>query len=127
VRRSPLEEAFAVLRGAGERALLVAEELALHQGIGDGAAINRHERLVAARAVLVDQARRELLALPDSPEMYTGAWVRASLPISSRTWGERRAVAQQPLALGRRLGGIGQRQRRFHQGAQLLETDRLGT
>src|SRR5712692_2674473 len=60
VRR--LEEALAVFGGAGERAFLVAEELAFHQRFRDGAAIDRHERLVAARAVLMDKARGELLA-----------------------------------------------------------------
>src|SRR2546422_349133 len=42
-----LEEALAVLGSAGERALLVAEELALHEGIRNGAAVDRHEGLVA--------------------------------------------------------------------------------
>src|SRR5205807_2326726 len=124
VRR--LEKAFAVLGGAGERALLVAEELALHQGIGDSAAIDRHERLVAARAVLVDQARRELLAAARFARDVHRRLGAGELADQLAHLGERRAVAQQPLALGRRLGGIGQRQRRFHQGAQLLETDRLG-
>ena len=40
--------------GAGERALLVTEELALEQGLGDGRAVEREERGVGARAVLVD-------------------------------------------------------------------------
>src|SRR5712692_5204810 len=65
VRR--LEEALAVFGGAGERAFLVAEELAVHQGFRDGAAIDRHERLVAARAVLMDEARVELLAAARLP------------------------------------------------------------
>src|SRR5688572_17022558 len=57
-----LEEPVAVLVGAGEGALAVAEELAFHQGFRDRAAIHRDEGLGAARAVLVDQARGELLA-----------------------------------------------------------------
>ena len=57
-----LEEPSRSSVGAGERALLVAEELAFHQVLGNRAAVHRHERRVAARAVLVDQARRELLA-----------------------------------------------------------------
>ena len=50
------------LLGAGERALLVAEEFAFHQILGNRAAIDRHERRVAARPLQVHQARRELLA-----------------------------------------------------------------
>ena len=46
----------------GERALAVAEELAFHQVLRDRAAVHREERAVAARALLMDQARRELLA-----------------------------------------------------------------
>src|SRR5260221_12719647 len=57
-----LEESVAVLRRPGEGALLVAEEFALHQVLGDGAAVDRHERPLAPRAVLVDQAGRQLLA-----------------------------------------------------------------
>ena len=47
---------------AGEGAALVAEELALEQGLGDRAAVDRHERPVGSRAVRVDRARDELLA-----------------------------------------------------------------
>ena len=49
-------------RGAGERALLVAEELALHQRFGQGPAVDDHERLALALGALVDQARHALLA-----------------------------------------------------------------
>src|SRR5437660_3808426 len=58
VRR--LEEAFAIFGGAREGALLVAEELALHQVLGYRAAVDRHERPLAPRAVLMDQPRRQL-------------------------------------------------------------------
>src|SRR6185369_11429144 len=50
------------LRRAGERALLVSEELALEQRLRKGGAMNRDERLVLARALLVDRARDQLLA-----------------------------------------------------------------
>jgi hypothetical protein len=71
IRRS-VEEERAVVReleparlprdGAGERALLVAEELALDQIARDRGAVHADERLVLARAVLVERARDELLA-----------------------------------------------------------------
>ena len=57
-----LEQARAVLRRAGERAARVAEELALEQGLGDGAAVDRDERPRRARGLLVDQPRDPLLA-----------------------------------------------------------------
>ena len=47
---------------AGERPALVAEELALEDGLGQGAAVDGHERLVGARALRVDGAGDELLA-----------------------------------------------------------------
>ena len=48
--------------GVGEGALLVAEELALQQVLGDGAAVDRDERAALARARAVERARDELLA-----------------------------------------------------------------
>ena len=44
-----LEESVAIGLGAGERALAVAEELALHQVLGNRAAVHRDERLLGAR------------------------------------------------------------------------------
>jgi hypothetical protein len=57
-----LEAAAALLRRASERALLVAEELALDQLARQGGAIDFHQRPLAARAAIVDRARDELLA-----------------------------------------------------------------
>ena len=51
-----------LLGGAGEGALLVAEQDRLDQVLGHGAAIDRDERLGAARALAVDGARDQLLA-----------------------------------------------------------------
>ena len=47
---------------AGEGAALVAEERALHQPLGQGRAVDGHERLVAARALLVEGPGEQLLA-----------------------------------------------------------------
>ncbi len=47
---------------AGERALLVTEELGLEEMLGQRRAVDRHERLARARAVGVDGARDQLLA-----------------------------------------------------------------
>ena len=48
--------------GAGEGTLLVAEQLALQQGLGDGGAVDGQERRLGPGAVLVDGARDQLLA-----------------------------------------------------------------
>ena len=47
--------------GAGEGALLVAEQFALEQRLGNRRAIDRHEFLVLTRAEFVDRARHQLL------------------------------------------------------------------
>ena len=57
-----LELAAALLGRAGERALLVAEQLALDQLGRDRRAVELHERPVLALGVLVHRARDELLA-----------------------------------------------------------------
>jgi len=57
-----VEQAGLVGMGAGEAALLVAEELAFHQLVGDRAAVDRHERTRAAAALSVDGAGDQLLA-----------------------------------------------------------------
>ena len=51
-----------LLDRAGERALLVAEQLALEQLLGNGGAVDRDEIAVRARALRVDGAREQLLA-----------------------------------------------------------------
>ena len=56
------ELAGMALGRAGERALLVAEQDRLDEVVGDGAAVDRDERLGAALAGAVDGARDQLLA-----------------------------------------------------------------
>ena len=57
-----LEEAGAIAIGAGECALAVAEELGLHQRLGDGAAIDRDERVAGTRTERMQHSRGEFLA-----------------------------------------------------------------
>ena len=57
-----LDLAARALARAGERALLVAEELALEERLGDRRAVDRHERARAAMRDLVDAPREHLLA-----------------------------------------------------------------
>ena len=57
-----LEEAVAVLGGAGEGALAVAEELGLEQLLGDRAAVDRDEGPSLRVAARVDRARDQFLA-----------------------------------------------------------------
>ena len=57
-----LEAARLARGGAGERALLVAEQLRLEQRLGNRRAVDRDERSVGARAQRVQRAREQLLA-----------------------------------------------------------------
>src|SRR6202008_933278 len=56
------EAAEPPLGGAGEGALLVAEELALEQRVGQRGAVDGDERLAPARGEVVDGLGDELLA-----------------------------------------------------------------
>src|SRR6266542_2535184 len=58
------EAALLAPGGAGERALLVPEELRLEDGLGDRRAVDGDERLARARRQLVQHARGQLLAGP---------------------------------------------------------------
>ena len=62
-----LEESGTVGVRAGERALRVAEELALDQGIGDRREVVRDERPRGARSLAVERPRDELLPRPRLP------------------------------------------------------------
>ena len=57
-----LEAALAFLGGAGERALLVTEQLRLQQGLGERRAVHADERRVLAWALGMDGARDDFLA-----------------------------------------------------------------
>src|SRR5690606_40117485 len=57
-----LEPALTSLGSAGERALLVAEEFRVEQVVRQRAAIDLYERLVPARAEIVETLRDKLLA-----------------------------------------------------------------
>ena len=72
-----LEASFASIGRAGERALLVAENLALEQRLGNRGAVDRHKRHLRARAELVDGLGHQLLAgarlAPDENDGLVGA------------------------------------------------------
>ena len=57
-----LENALGVADRAGERASRVPEELRFEQGLGERAAVDRHERARRPPAVRMDRSRDELLA-----------------------------------------------------------------
>src|ERR671916_3197625 len=59
-----LEEPLAMRVGAGERPLAVAEQLALDEVLGQGAAVDRDERVRGAAALVVEVAGDQLLARP---------------------------------------------------------------
>jgi hypothetical protein len=56
------EQAQAIGAGVGERAALVAEQLALDQRLGHRGQVDRDERRLGPRRVVVDRARDQLLA-----------------------------------------------------------------
>src|SRR4051812_29151551 len=56
------ETALARADGAGECAANVAEQLRFEERLGDRAAVDRHESIVAARTVVMDRPRGELLS-----------------------------------------------------------------
>ncbi len=55
---------FAIALGTGEGALHMAEDLALHQIVGNSGAVEGDKGLLAARAALVDRLGTHLLAGP---------------------------------------------------------------
>ena len=59
-----LEEAGAVFVGTRERPFSMAEELALHQVLGKGPAVDRHQRPRGPRTAVVDGTGHQLLAGP---------------------------------------------------------------
>ena len=90
---------------AGECATLVAEKLALQQRVGDGRAVERHEGLIAAAAVRVNQLRRQLLA---GPGLAGNQHVRVGRrdPLNGLAeLLELPAAADQPLPRNQRFGG----------------------
>ena len=122
-----LEEAVAIAFGAGERALAIAEELALHQVLGDRAAVDRRRTAARARGPLeVDHARGELLAAAGfAGDEHRRLALREALD-------QRRApacIAGDSPSSWYDCGGLrllGHLQRLLDQRAQLLERDRLG-
>ena len=67
------------VRRAGERALLVAEQLGLEDRLGDRGAVDRDERALRARAVVVERAREQLLAGAALAEQQHGRLARRGL------------------------------------------------
>lgn len=81
------ELAHVPLGGAGERALLVAEQDGLDEIVGNCAAIDRDERLGLALAAAMDGARANIsLPTPDSPSISTGMAEFAAFCAVRITW-----------------------------------------
>jgi hypothetical protein len=72
-------------RRAGERALLVAEQLALEQRLGDRRAVDRDERLVACRLRSWMKRLSTSLPVPVGPLTSTGMSFRASRSATAST------------------------------------------
>ena len=80
-----LEGALPGRDGAGERAPLVAEELALDQALGQRRAVDGDERRRRVRAEPVQVARDQLLAGAALAEISTGLGIGATRAIASRS------------------------------------------
>jgi hypothetical protein len=120
-----LEESVAIGLGAREGALAIAEELALHQVLGDRAAVDGDERLLAARAVEMDHARGELLAAAGLAVDENGRLALGKAVDQPAHLLHRGRIAQELIG-ARRLCLFWDLERLLHERAQLLERDRLG-
>ena len=96
-----LEEADLALVGAGERAALVAEQLALEQALGQRRAVELDQRPVAAAGALVDRLAHQLLADPGLAEDQHGHRGVGD-PLDQRVDPLHRGVEHDRRALGRR-------------------------
>ena len=123
-----LDQALLVGDRAGEAALLVAEQLALHQLGRDRAAVHRHERPVAARAGIVDQVRDQLFAGAGlAIDMYRRLAARDTLDHLAQLLHRARAAQQLHLRqLQRALAGLAELERGRDQLAQRRHVERLG-
>src|SRR6266481_1326019 len=92
-----LDAAFLPLDGAGERSALVAEQLGLEDGLGDGGAVDGHEGPLRPRRVVVQGAGEELLAGPALPEEEDGGRGRRRLPDDVQRGAQRGALADDGL------------------------------
>ena len=128
-----LELAGRALHGAGEGAALVAEQLAFDQLARDRRHVERHERTLAALAVVVQRARHQLLAgarLAGDHHRQVGRHQARQRPVDL-LHGRRAADQRQALALLRRIGVAlhrrgRRRQRAVHHRDQFVEVERLG-
>ena len=93
VRR--LEQAGLVSHRPGERALAVAEHLRFEQPLGEGGAVDRHERPAGAPTVMVDELRDHLLAAAAFPGDEHGRVGRRHLAGQLDRPAERRGGAEQ--------------------------------
>ena len=107
----------------------MAEELALEQGLGEGGAVDGHEGTLAARAVAMDGARRELLAGAALAQDQDRAQPRRDAGDGGVDLDHRRRAADHagggvaPRRRRRRVRRL--RQRAAHRGADLLHVHRL--
>ena len=92
-----LEPALAPRRGAGERALLVAEQLRVDQLGGDRAAVDAAERPTAEGRMLVDGAGDDLLAGAGFPEQQHRRAASRHDACARHHRGEPGVAANQPL------------------------------
>ena len=121
-----LEQAILVARRAGEAALAVAEQLALHQFGRDGAAVDGDERSFGAWPEVVDHARRQFLAGARLATDVDRCLAACELGDQCPGVVHLRRIADQRQARAASGPAFGKAQRRAGQVAQGLQVDRLG-
>ena len=120
-----LEQSFLVGDRAGETAFLVAEEFALHQFGWDRAAVHRYERCVGARALFVNQPRRQFLAAAGfATDVDRRLTARELLDLISQPLHRVRPPGEANARLDRRVQA-GELQCGVDERAQLIEVHRL--
>jgi hypothetical protein len=97
-----LDHAELARHRAGERAALVAEQLALEQRLGNRGAIDHHHRTVEAPAVMAHRLRDQLLAGAGFAADQHGGVGRRHAPDGAEQLLHRRAAADDQVVRGRR-------------------------
>ena len=127
------EHARAIGGGASERALRVPEQLAVDQRLRDGAAVERDEPLLAARAALVQRARHQLLAgAALAADQDRDVLARQAIERGAQLTHLGRHADEQRVRGGRPLGATelapqrGVASRGLHHRCQLERPERLG-
>ncbi|RMU56776.1 hypothetical protein ALP29_201206 [Pseudomonas syringae pv. avii] len=122
-----LKQPWLVFVGTAEAAFAMAEEFALHQFGRDSPAVDRHERFVDARPLLVNQPGYQLFATARFAADVDGCLAARQLADLVAQGAHRRRITQQTAVDAvHRLSGGGQAQSTIDQFAEPVEVHRFG-